>query len=98
MGGRARPRRVPLARAARELQDLGSEGALRDRQLIAAISQPADKQDRAKEQGLRERIAAIERRLSDRALCDSGVRWQKRDEQAAEDGDLVHALRAGPPG
>ena len=53
-----------LARLVRERQDLVGEWQARDRELIVAASQRADRRDAASEQSTRTRIAAIDRRIA----------------------------------
>jgi CHAT domain-containing protein len=51
-----------LARLIRELQDLTGDWQTRDKQLVAALSQPPGKRNGGAEEALRTRLAAIEKR------------------------------------
>jgi CHAT domain-containing protein len=54
-----------LARTVRERQDLSSEWQSRDKLLIAALSRPPEKRNAAAETTLRDRLAAIDRRIAE---------------------------------
>jgi tetratricopeptide (TPR) repeat protein len=65
MAARQAKQDTALAAIVRERQDLWSEWQARDKLLVAAVSRPPERRDGAAETKLRDRLAAIDRRIAD---------------------------------